>query len=121
MLADRATTLGEPYARHLGGGLRELRFHLDRRPIRITYRLAAGRRIILPTVFAKTRIVEQLKWSAPGAPCTNARRRTVRQRTSTAGRPALRRTDHGSPSRDPRWPRPLGTRRRARSSPTGGI
>ncbi|MFE2866095.1 type II toxin-antitoxin system RelE/ParE family toxin [Embleya sp. NPDC059259] len=58
MLADRATTLGEPYARHLGGGLRELRFHLDRRPIRITYRLAPGRRIILPTVFAKTRIVE---------------------------------------------------------------
>ena len=29
-LAERAEDLGEPYARHLGGKVRELRFHLLR-------------------------------------------------------------------------------------------
>ena len=28
-LLDEPTTLGEPYSRHLGGKLRELRFELD--------------------------------------------------------------------------------------------
>ncbi len=28
LLAEQAETLGEPYARHLGGKVRELRFHL---------------------------------------------------------------------------------------------
>jgi hypothetical protein len=28
-LLDKPTTLGEPYSRHLGGELRELRFDLD--------------------------------------------------------------------------------------------
>lgn len=55
MLASQATTLGEPYSRHLGGKVRELRFVLDGNAIRITYWLAPGQRIVLLTVFRKTR------------------------------------------------------------------
>ena len=55
LLADDAETLGEPYSRHLGGKVRELRFHLQRQQVRITYWLASGRRVILLTVFYKTR------------------------------------------------------------------
>jgi phage-related protein len=38
------------------GKLRELRFHLDRAAIRMTYWIAPGRRIVLLTVFTKTRM-----------------------------------------------------------------
>ena len=55
LLAERAEALGEPYARHLGGKARELRFHLGRRAVPVSYWLAPGRRIVLLTVFAKTR------------------------------------------------------------------
>ncbi len=55
MLATRPTTLGEPYSRHLGGKLRELRFIMDGSSVRITYWLASERRIVLLTVFRKTR------------------------------------------------------------------
>ncbi|WP_446224055.1 type II toxin-antitoxin system RelE/ParE family toxin [Nocardia sp. IBHARD005] len=54
MLAERATTLIEPWSRNLGDGVRELRFHLHPREFRITYWLAPGRRIVLLTVFRKT-------------------------------------------------------------------
>jgi hypothetical protein len=56
-LVCNATTLGEPYSRHLGGPVRELRFDLgnDRHAMRIPYWLAPGRRIILLTVFRKDR------------------------------------------------------------------
>jgi hypothetical protein len=54
VLADSAETLGEPYSRHLGGKVRELRFHLQRQQVRITYWLAPGRRVILLTKFYKT-------------------------------------------------------------------
>ena len=54
LLADHAERLGEPYSRHLGGKVRELRFHLQRQQVRITYWLAPGRRVILQTVFYKT-------------------------------------------------------------------
>lgn len=57
-LAENATTLGEPYSRHLGGKLRELRFDLDGNAQRITYWIAPGRRIVLLTVFRKTRMRE---------------------------------------------------------------
>jgi phage-related protein len=50
--------LGEPYTRQLDGKLRELRFHLDGRSVRVTYWIASGRRIVLLTVFAKTRMRE---------------------------------------------------------------
>ncbi|MBO8194336.1 type II toxin-antitoxin system RelE/ParE family toxin [Streptomyces oryzae] len=52
------TTLGEPYSRHLGGKLRELRMGLDGDAVRIPYWLAPGRRIVLLTVFRKTRMHE---------------------------------------------------------------
>jgi hypothetical protein len=58
LLADNAATLGEPYSRHLGDGLRELRFFLGRAAVRITYWLAPGRRVVMLTVFRKTRPVE---------------------------------------------------------------
>lgn len=59
ILADHAETLGEPYSRHLSGKTRELRFHLDRSAVRISYWLAPGARVVLLTVFRKTRQVER--------------------------------------------------------------
>ncbi|MFC0527866.1 type II toxin-antitoxin system RelE/ParE family toxin [Phytohabitans kaempferiae] len=59
ILADRAGTLGEPYSRHLSGKTRELRFNLERRAVRISYWLAPARRVVLLTVFRKTRQVER--------------------------------------------------------------
>ena len=58
MLAETGPLLGEPYTRQLDGKLRELRFHLDRQALRITYWIATGRRIILLTVFVKSRMRE---------------------------------------------------------------
>jgi hypothetical protein len=58
LLAEHAADLGEPYTRHLGGKVRELRFHLLAQQTRITYWLAPGRRVILLTVFRKTRSAE---------------------------------------------------------------
>ncbi|MBT2395432.1 type II toxin-antitoxin system RelE/ParE family toxin [Streptomyces sp. ISL-100] len=56
-LLNHPTTLGEPYSRYLGDGVRELRFDLgnNRDAIRIPYWLAPGRRVVLLTVFRKTR------------------------------------------------------------------
>src|SRR5664279_2414731 len=58
LLAEHAETLGEPYTRHLDGKVRELRFHLLRQQTRVTYWLAPARRIVLLTVFHKTRRAE---------------------------------------------------------------
>jgi hypothetical protein len=58
LLAERGSLLGEPYTRQLDGKLRELRFHLDRRSVRVTYWIATGRRIVLLTVFVKSRMRE---------------------------------------------------------------
>jgi hypothetical protein len=58
LLAEQAETLGEPYTRHLGGKVRELRFHLLAQQPRINYWLAPGRRNILLNVFRKTRNAE---------------------------------------------------------------
>jgi hypothetical protein len=58
LLAERAEDLGEPYTRHLGGKTRELRFHLLSQETRVTYWLAPGRRVILLTMFRKTRSAE---------------------------------------------------------------
>ncbi len=58
LLAEHAEGLGEPYTRHLGGKVRELRFHLLAQQTRVTYWLAPGRRVILLTVFRKTRSAE---------------------------------------------------------------
>ncbi|MBF6174340.1 type II toxin-antitoxin system RelE/ParE family toxin [Nocardia blacklockiae] len=61
LLAEQADTLGEPYARYLGDGVRELRPTLDGAAIRITYWLAPGRRVVLLTVFRKTRMREDFE------------------------------------------------------------
>jgi Phage derived protein Gp49-like (DUF891) len=58
LLAEQAENFGEPYTWHLGGEVRELRFHLLAQQTRVTYWLAPGRRIILLTVFRKTRNAE---------------------------------------------------------------
>jgi len=58
LLAERGVLLGEPYTRQLRGKLRELRFHLARQAVRISYWIAADRRIILLTVFRKQRMRE---------------------------------------------------------------
>ncbi|NEA56887.1 type II toxin-antitoxin system RelE/ParE family toxin [Streptomyces sp. SID13666] len=58
LLADNASVLGEPYSRHLGGKLRELRFNLDGMPTRISYWLAPSQRVVLLTVFRKTKMRE---------------------------------------------------------------
>lgn len=59
LLAEQAASLGEPYARHLGDGVRELRPTLDGAAMRITYWLAPDRVAVLLTVFRKTRTREE--------------------------------------------------------------
>ena len=54
-LAELGPRLGEPHTRQLRGKLRELRFFLAGRAIRVTYWIAPGRRTVLLTVFMKTR------------------------------------------------------------------
>jgi len=54
-LAEMGPLLDEPFTKQLDGKLRELRFYLSGRPTRITYWIASKRRIILLTVFVKTR------------------------------------------------------------------
>ena len=61
LLAESAETLSEPYSRHLGGKVRELRFHLLRQQTRVTYWLAPDRRVVLLAVFGKTRSAETVE------------------------------------------------------------
>lgn len=56
LLAEQGPLLNEPYTRQLDGKLRELRFHLGRQAVRLTYWIAPGRRIVLLTMFVKTRM-----------------------------------------------------------------
>lgn len=58
LLAERAESLSEPYTHHLGGKVRELRFSLLGQQTRVTYWLASSRRVVLLTVFHKTRRAE---------------------------------------------------------------
>ncbi|MFI7631888.1 type II toxin-antitoxin system RelE/ParE family toxin [Microbispora rosea] len=55
LLAAEGVLLGEPYSKQLDGKLRELRFYLNDIAVRITYWIAPGRRIVLLTVFYKSR------------------------------------------------------------------
>jgi hypothetical protein len=59
LLAEQGPLLGEPYTKQLDGKLRELRFYLERQAVRITYWIASDRRMILPTVFHKTRMRDE--------------------------------------------------------------
>ncbi len=61
LLAAKGVHLDEPFTRQLRGKLRELRFHLGRQQTRITYYIATGRRIVLLTVFVKTRQRERVE------------------------------------------------------------
>jgi hypothetical protein len=54
-LAEEGPLLGEPLTRQLDGKLRELRFDLFERSMRITYWITPDRTIRLLTVFTKTR------------------------------------------------------------------
>lgn len=58
LLAENGPLLGEPYTKQLDGKLRELRFYLERDAIRVTYWIAPQRRIVLLTVFRKTKVRE---------------------------------------------------------------
>lgn len=59
LLADQGPLLGEPYTKQLDGKLRELRFYLERYAVRLTYWIAPGRRIVLLTVFYKSRMRDE--------------------------------------------------------------
>ncbi|MFD6220341.1 type II toxin-antitoxin system RelE/ParE family toxin [Nocardia asteroides] len=59
LLQENGPLLGEPYTRQLDRKLRELRFYLGSDAVRVTYWIAPGRRIVLLTVFVKTRMVER--------------------------------------------------------------
>ncbi|MEU5942332.1 type II toxin-antitoxin system RelE/ParE family toxin [Micromonospora sp. NPDC047548] len=59
LLAEHGPLLGEPYTKQLDGKLRELRFYLERQAVRITYWIASDKRIILLTVFYKTRMRDE--------------------------------------------------------------
>jgi hypothetical protein len=58
LLEERGALLGEPYTRQLIGKLRELRFYCREQRVRVTYWIAPRRRIIMPTVFTKTKMRE---------------------------------------------------------------
>ncbi|MCC5033383.1 type II toxin-antitoxin system RelE/ParE family toxin [Streptomyces sp. WAC 00631] len=58
LLEQRGVHLGEPYTRQLDGKLRELRFFCGGDRMRVSYWIAPGRRIIMLTVFPKTRMRE---------------------------------------------------------------
>jgi hypothetical protein len=55
LLEERGALLGEPYTRQLDG---KLRFYCGGQRVRISYWIAPGRRIIMLTVFTKTRMRE---------------------------------------------------------------
>ena len=58
LLEVRGALLGEPYTRQLVGKLRELRFYCGEQRVRISYWIAPRRRIIMLTVFTKTKMRE---------------------------------------------------------------
>jgi hypothetical protein len=58
LLQERGVHLDQPYTRQLRGKLRELRLHLGREQRRISYYVTSGPRIVLLTVFRKTKMRE---------------------------------------------------------------
>jgi len=55
LLEEQGVVLGFPYVRQLDGKLYELRFYCGGAQQRISYWIAPGRRIIMLTVFHKTK------------------------------------------------------------------
>jgi hypothetical protein len=66
-LLDAPTTLGEPYSRHLGDGLRELRFAVghDGNAIRLTYWLARAAGLCCSPCSARRECVRTPRSSGP--------------------------------------------------------
>jgi phage-related protein len=85
-LAEHAADLGEPYARHLGGKVRELRFHLLRQQTRVAYWLEPGLGVILLTVFRKTRDAETAEVARALALRRSAKPNTARRTKCSTGR-----------------------------------
>ena len=54
-LEELGSTVREPWSKHLGDGLYELRFNLRTVSWRISYYFAPNRRVVLLTVFRKQR------------------------------------------------------------------
>ncbi|MGK8487758.1 type II toxin-antitoxin system RelE/ParE family toxin [Nocardia asiatica] len=54
----QGATARRAVSRQLDGKLRELRFYMDSFAVRLTYWIAPGRRIVMLTVFVKTRMRE---------------------------------------------------------------
>jgi hypothetical protein len=80
-LAELGPLLDEPHTRQLDGKLRELRFFLASRPVRVTYWIAPGRRVILLTVFAKTQRRERAEVDR----ARRAMERCIREAHTTQG------------------------------------
>ncbi|MFG6195999.1 type II toxin-antitoxin system RelE/ParE family toxin [Nonomuraea sp. JJY05] len=78
LLAAEGPLVGEPYTRQIDGKLRELRFYLGDLTMRISYWIASDRRIILLTVFHKTRMRKIEKRTGRGGRCLAARARRTR-------------------------------------------
>ncbi|TDD51166.1 type II toxin-antitoxin system RelE/ParE family toxin [Saccharopolyspora elongata] len=68
LLSEFGPLLGMPHSKHLGGGLRELRFHCEGVERRVTYVLDPARLAITLTTFRKQR--------------SNERREVARARTA---------------------------------------
>ncbi|GAB2799560.1 type II toxin-antitoxin system RelE/ParE family toxin [Streptomyces daliensis] len=101
LLEEWGVELGFPYTSQLEGKFRELRFYCGGQRVRITYFVTGERRIIMLTVFRKTRQREQAEVGRPSARCGYAsrqatpwmaRRHRERSRTTYAERPEIRRT-----------------------------
>jgi hypothetical protein len=75
LLEERGALLGEPYTRQLSGKLRELRFYCGGQRVRISAWIAPGRRIILLTVFTKTKMREtaEIERAKQAMPAVSAR------------------------------------------------
>jgi len=58
LLEAYGALLGEPYTRQLDGKLRELRYYCGGQRMRVSYWIAPGRRIIMLTVFTRTKLRE---------------------------------------------------------------
>jgi phage-related protein len=93
-LAGSPLGLGEPHSHRRGDGVRELRFDLGHRreTVRISYRIAPGRRIVLLTVFRKDRQrepSETARAERADLTCTteHGRAREVFSRTPQEGNP----------------------------------
>lgn len=57
-LAEEGPSMPMPRSKPLGGGLYELRFHLGDNDMRVPYWFGTQRRVVLLTVFQKTRMNE---------------------------------------------------------------